>query len=307
MDNEHSSGIKQILSQLGDEELWGLTRTVTGGLLQDKIQSREEALLAIINYSPDSKSILKRKVVTRELLFSYLHQNQIPVVMPISKDEIIGIICSHWNSKNTTQSRSAAIQSIQQSTQQHSTVQQLQNDQLTQNDLIVQQSTQIQNGQQSAQIDVNLLALKFTEWFYSMLNSTESIALDHFWSDSKLKVNLLSSNGDNIEQIVYGPAVISHTLFKIKTEHNLFFNPNCLKDGVQGRVDPHGLVAVLACGTLHANSVCVGVFEQVFMLARDPFSENNWKIKTTEMNLRSKENVQGPPKLRDSSLTNALM
>uniref|UniRef100_A0A1Y1LRJ9 NTF2 domain-containing protein n=1 Tax=Photinus pyralis TaxID=7054 RepID=A0A1Y1LRJ9_PHOPY len=303
MDNEHSSGIKQILSQLGDEELWGLTRTVTGGLLQDKIQSREEALLAIINYSPDFKSILKRKVVTRELLFSYLHQNRIPVVMPISKDEIIGIICSHWNSKKTAQSRPATIQSVHHS----STVQQLQNDQSTQNDVIVQQSTQVQNVQQSGQLDVNFLALKFTEWFYSMLNSTEPIAHDHFWNDSKLKVNLLSPNGDSTEEIVYGPAVISQTLFKIKTEHNLYFNPNCLNDGVQGRVDPHGLVAVLACGTLHVNSVCVGVFEQVFMLARDPFLENNWKIKTTELNLRSKENVQGPPKLCDSSLTNALM
>ncbi|KAK5642783.1 hypothetical protein RI129_008950 [Pyrocoelia pectoralis] len=273
METEHITGIKEIISQLGDEELWGLTKTVTQGLLKDKIQSRDEAISAIINYSPDSKSILKRKVVTRELLFSYLHQNQIPVVMPISKEELIGMICSHWNTQKTIQ--------------------------LT--------TVENPNVQQSTQLDINMLALQFSEWFYSMINLNVPIALEHFWHDSKLKLILLSQNQHKTEELVYGPSAISRALFKIKIEYNLYFNPNCLKDGVKGHVDPHGLVAVLVCGTLHSNNICVGVFEQVFMLARDPFSENNWKIKSTELNLRSKENVQGPPQLCDSNLTNALM
>ena len=67
------------------------------------------------------------------------------------------------------------------------------------------------------------------------------------------------------------------------------------------RLDPHGLVLVLACGTLHNQATVCGFFEQVFGLIRDPDSENNWKIKHTEARL-----VAGPvltqPSLANSSL-----
>ena len=46
---------------------------------------------------------------------------------------------------------------------------------------------------------------------------------------------------------------------------------------------------VLACGTLHNQTTACGVFEQVFGLIRDPSSDNNWKIKYTELRL-----VAGP-------------
>lgn len=53
-------------------------------------------------------------------------------------------------------------------------------------------------------------------------------------------------------------------------------------------MEHHGIVLVLSCGTLHAHaSVSVGVFESVFGLMRDPFSDNNWKIKNIKMQLQS--------------------
>jgi Domain of unknown function (DUF4518) len=53
-------------------------------------------------------------------------------------------------------------------------------------------------------------------------------------------------------------------------------------------MEHHGIVLILCCGTLHTHaSVSVGVFESVFGLMRDPFSENNWKIKNIKMQLRS--------------------
>jgi Domain of unknown function (DUF4518) len=53
-------------------------------------------------------------------------------------------------------------------------------------------------------------------------------------------------------------------------------------------MDHHGLVLILCCGTLHTHeSVAVGTFESVFGLMRDPFSDNNWKIKNVKLQLQS--------------------
>ncbi|KAK4877434.1 hypothetical protein RN001_009940 [Aquatica leii] len=278
-------GIKQIFSNLTDDELLGLTNTVTQGLLKNKVETREEAVESILKYSSDFKSILKRKVLTRDLLFTYLHENDIPVSLPASKQELIDLICTHWNLKSDDY-KSVLINNIQPNEA---------------------QSDIVQKTDQSSPTDVNALAQKFSEWFYTMMNSNEPIGSEHFWNDSNLKLNLLSAAQNVTEEIQHNPLEIVKTLFKTKMEHSLYFNPNCLKDGVQGRLDPHGLVAVLVCGTLHSNNLCVGVFEQVFMLARDPFSDNNWKIKSSELNLRSKDNVKAPPKLCDSNLTSNLL
>ena len=60
------------------------------------------------------------------------------------------------------------------------------------------------------------------------------------------------------------------------------------------RLDPHGLVLVLACGTLHNQATVCGFFEQVFGLIRDPDSENNWKIKQTEARLVGGSELPAP-------------
>ena len=45
--------------------------------------------------------------------------------------------------------------------------------------------------------------------------------------------------------------------------HRLTCNPNLCEEGVRGRLEAHGLVLVLVCGTLHTSSNVCGVFEQV--------------------------------------------
>ncbi len=53
-------------------------------------------------------------------------------------------------------------------------------------------------------------------------------------------------------------------------------------------MDPHGLVVVSVCGTLHTVETCCGTFHQNFGLVRDPFESNNWKVKFTHASLLSK-------------------
>jgi hypothetical protein len=53
-------------------------------------------------------------------------------------------------------------------------------------------------------------------------------------------------------------------------------------------MEHHGIVLTLSCGTLHTQaSVVAGLFESVFTLMRDPFTDNNWKIKNISMQIQS--------------------
>lgn len=248
------------------------------------------AINAILQYSPDELSILKRKIVTREILFQYLHDNKINVSLPINKHEIIEKILDYWgipyrsNGSNITPSTSSLLSK--------SSTTRIESEK---SDETIQKTTN------SNQDNIYQLALQFTEWFYSLLNANEPISTEHFYADAKLKLILLSNEQHDVKVVENNTKDIVETLYQTKIQHNLFFNPNISTEGVQGRMDPHGLVMVIACGTLHVNNVCVGVFEQLFALARDPFCENNWKIKNTQLNLQSKA-VLAPPKLCDSDL-----
>uniref|UniRef100_A0AAR5QKJ2 NTF2 domain-containing protein n=1 Tax=Dendroctonus ponderosae TaxID=77166 RepID=A0AAR5QKJ2_DENPD len=154
--------------------------------------------------------------------------------------------------------------------------------------------------------NVNVMAEQFSRWFYSMLNGDEC-GIEHFFPDASFSLNMYTNNHCDSTRIEGDATKIANSLLKLKSQNNLHFNPNDSQDGIQGRIDPHGLVMVLTCGTVHSQNTCAGVFEQVFALARDPFCDNNWKIKTTSLNLRSKSDVLELPKLCDSDLTSDLL
>jgi hypothetical protein len=151
---------------------------------------------------------------------------------------------------------------------------------------------------------------------------------DHFFSDADAKISLQPSPGDVNSQPgtahVFNcqfhfflqcfsfpfPELISvskcgrevHSVLSgIVRKYGLTYNPNLCGDGVRGIIDPHGLVLVTACGTLHnAASVC-GTFHQQFGLVRDPFDGNNWKIKFTNASLVSTSVVSELPRLGEDA------
>lgn len=231
----------------------------------------------IIKYTPDNLSFLKRKLITREILFTYLNDNNIPVQSPFTKPELIQRILSFWNSSfiGGTLVKRENVK------------------------LPIKEELSAQNEPPN----VNEMATKFAEWFYTLLNANEPLGTEHFWPDSKLRLNLPQSTieiNDSASDIV-------EVLFKTKNEHNLYFNPNLTSDGTKGKIDVYGLVLVLSCGTLHVNDEVVGVYEHVFSLARDPLADNNWKIKSMQLNLVSKNNVERQPSLSETELTGNLL
>lgn len=227
-------------------------------------------------------SLLKRRSVTKEILFSYLHDKNIPVKLPLTKIDVIEKITEYWEVPMIKLDSKTSEESIENISKTHST------------EICVSRNDH----------GIDSLAEHFVKWFFGMVNQKEEIS-SHFFNDSRCKITFYDVNID-CKVIENNPQDIGSTLLSLSVQNKLFFNPNFTSDGVQGRMDPHGLVMVLVCGTLHHNENCVGVFEQVFALARDPFSENNWKIKSTELNLRVK-NVDKPPCLTDSDLTNDVL
>merc|ERR1719383_760557 len=128
------------------------------------------------------------------------------------------------------------------------------------------------------------MANDFVRWFYDLINTCSHSDSPEFnpamfWPDASAKVNLLGVNGESVEsfQVEENAQEVCDMLKNVVRRHGLHFNPNLCEEGVRGRLDPHGLVLVLSCGTLHNQHTVCGVFEQVFGLVRDPGSENNWK------------------------------
>lgn len=79
------------------------------------------------------------------------------------------------------------------------------------------------------------------------------------------------------------------------------------KLSIDFRMEHHGIVLILSCGTLHTHASCsVGVFESVFGLMRDPFSDNNWKIKNIKMQMQSTTSALGMQKLPQLESCNSL-
>ncbi len=153
------------------------------------------------------------------------------------------------------------------------------------------------------------LAKQFVTWFFQQLNSlnpqfaqgsstTGDWGPQHFFNDCKLKLNLQSQ--DSRTDLFEGAELVAERFCDLIQSEGLLFNPNLEADGTKGVNDPHGLVLAFVCGTIHREGSCLGVFEQRFGLVRDPLNQNNWKIKFTDLNVKS-ESVNQLPKLSSAS------
>lgn len=262
---DSSDGIATVLSTLDEETLFALEKTITQGFKRSS--TTEEAIYNIIKYSKDILSILRRKAVTREILFNYLDAINVKIQLPVTKNELIDKITEIWNIPqiNTFNSESNALASV--------------------------------DAQQNYLTDsVVEMAQQFSTWFYTMLNSGEC-GSEHFFPDAKLTVNMYTNENCETRSVEGNPEEISQYLTDLHNQNNFYFNLNETEQGIQGKIDPHGLVIIMACGTIHTETVCCGVFEQMFALARDPLNDNNWKVKRTEINLQSQNQVLGTPEI----------
>jgi hypothetical protein len=138
-----------------------------------------------------------------------------------------------------------------------------------------------------------VLGESFVHWFYQQLNSlnpvqqqqTGDFGPQHFWENCRLR--LVSQTQERIEEEYEGSLLVAQRLSALVREELLLFNPNITEEGVKVHSDPHGLLIVMVCGTIHQHNNLLGIFKQMFGLAKSPLDENNWKVKTSELQLCS--------------------
>lgn len=161
-------------------------------------------------------------------------------------------------------------------------------------------------GGVSHEQELHKLGLNFIHWFYDSLNShnpsrgptQKDFGPQHFYRDAKLMV-LLPGPPETRENCT-GQQAVSEKFLHFVNRENLLFNPNCDHGGVMVKDDPHGLVVVMVCGTIHRDNQCLGVFDQMFGLIKDPQVDNNYKIKISKMKLKA-TSVSNLPRLTDKS------
>uniref|UniRef100_A0A182PII2 Yip1 domain-containing protein n=1 Tax=Anopheles epiroticus TaxID=199890 RepID=A0A182PII2_9DIPT len=144
------------------------------------------------------------------------------------------------------------------------------------------------------QYPVNLLALDYTVWFFLKWNRN-SLDESAFWADANCTVMLEISETQQGTEQVCGPQDIINLILSLKFQYNFQLVPNIMFDGCQGRIMDSGVLA-LSCGVVYNNQpgpegryVCLGEFESLIGLRRDPMENNNWKVRMLKLYIRYKK------------------
>lgn len=230
----------------------------------------------MIQHSPSISSIMNRKLITKALIFQYLNARHVSVTGDISKPVLLEKLYEFWNNKFSDQFSDK------------------------------KESTDTSVAKED-QFPIHQMARQFSTWFFKMCNENQLKIVD-FWTDAEYSIEMIDASQLVRQEQGYGSQSLLALLQTLHTQDNLLFNPNDCHDGIQGRMDAHGLVMVLCCGTLHSPGVFVGVFECAFGLLRDPYCDGNWKIKHLRMRLKSSSySSQEAPRLDECSYLETMM
>lgn len=235
----------------------------------------------ILLHSFGPRCVLNRKVITKEILFKYLHSKKVPVTAEFTKQLLIEKILQYWKQCFYFSDDDAA--NDDDNTQPKATLQ------CPPEAAIVEMPTnsQVASSDKDAQhFPINQMARNFANWFYDKLNSNQLQTSD-FWCSCKCTVEFLENQQSIMNEQYLDAQSTRDFCQSLLLQYNLYFNLNLSHSGTQGRIDCHGLVLVLTCGTLHKVNQFVGTFETVFGLSRDPFSENNWKMNQINFRLHN--------------------
>ncbi|CAI5772859.1 Uncharacterized protein PODLI_1B018667 [Podarcis lilfordi] len=262
-------GCRELLDLLHTDDLLSLTDTVTNRLVRP--DDRQEAINAIVLYSQSAEELLKRKKVFREVIFKYLAAKGVVVPPSSEKHQLVDRAKEYW----CEQLKDNGSEEI-----------------YTEPDVQKPEEGGKEGGdKQDHSKDCHSLGEEFCQWFFGILNSQNPLVGEphdewgpqHFWDDVILKF-CYNTSEQNMEEYL-GAELVSLRLLSLVKEEYLFLNPNLDAGGLKWTVSRHGLVVVAVAGTVHRNTSCLGIFEQIFGLIRCPFRENTWKIKFVNLKI----------------------
>ncbi|GCB81463.1 hypothetical protein scyTo_0021401 [Scyliorhinus torazame] len=222
---------------------------------------------AILCYSQSAEELLKRKKIHREIIFQYLTKHNIVMPSNAEKCLLVQKVIEYWREGSTASQRNYSSGSTSGNNAPPSDI------------------------AASYKDDYQTMGLEFCKWFYQLLNSQNPLLQEqskewgpqHFWEDVILKFSYRTS--EQQLEVYTGAVMVSLRLLALPKEEHLFLNPNLTGNGLKCIHSPHGLVIIAVAGTIHRESICLGIFEQIFGLIRCPSSENNWKMKFVHLKI----------------------
>ncbi|XP_077472637.1 uncharacterized protein C3orf38 homolog [Stigmatopora argus] len=274
------SGCLKLLKLLSDVDLFSLCDTVTNKMIA--VENVTEARETIISFSKNAEELLKRKKVHRDIIFKYLAKEGVLMSPNIEKHQLVKRTLEFWSTE-----MAAVKEHIQQGT----------------DDTAERRRKRTEDDTSNVEADYDcetlILGQQFCSWFFQLLNSQNPLlgqqpqdwGPQHFWTDAKLR--LFSSAGSEQMEEFAGAELVSCRLLALTKEERLHFSPNLEANGLKALTSPHGLVLVAVAGTIHRDSACLGIFEQIFGLIRSPMDNNCWKIKFVKMIIRGQDSMIG--------------
>ncbi|XP_041856872.1 uncharacterized protein C3orf38 homolog [Melanotaenia boesemani] len=259
-------GLKKILGFMTTGDLISLSNTVTNKMIV--VENVAEAVETILSFSKNAEELLRRKKVQRDLIFKYLAKEGVTMSPNSEKHQLIKRTLELWSSAKA-------------------------------NDNVPQQPTASNSRDIKEGFDPLVLGQQFCQWFFQLLNSQnpslgqqpQEWGPQHFWPDVRLQLAARAA----IEQTdeLLGAEMVSLRLLALTSAERLFFCPNLEPHGLKALASPHGLVLVGVAGTIHRDSACLGIFEQIFGLIRSPLDKNSWKIKFINLKIKGQDPLAG--------------
>ncbi|XKL64737.1 hypothetical protein PGB90_004823 [Kerria lacca] len=294
LSDREKSCLKHFLNFVDDGKLKALASSVTMGRIQ--CNSREDAINTIILHSESIISFFNRKKVTAAMLFKYINYFNVSIPGDAPKEMLIRRIFEGWQlpyshlgqsyPQNISNSCNSALAGNQTSLINSKP------EQSTCNNPLAEAISSRKLLKEAYSMAYDEFALQFAGKYFELINQPtlngtcyHSLNTSHFFNNCKLFVNIMGEeeievSGENVENVL-------QILSDLQEKHKLIFVPNLTPDGVRAKIESHGLIYAFACGTIDKAEGPVGVFEQSFIMRKDPCAQNSCKIMETALNLKS--------------------
>lgn len=309
------SCLANLLQTLEDGHLKRLSSSITNGRLN--CNSREDAISCILLHSESLVSFFGRRKVNSTMLLKYLHSMKVPVAGEATKETMIQQILNLWkvpyqpvashSQQNFVSTSSGLALSIPSSTQPMcgaiNGTQSLQlanphqpgaDHSYTSLKQMIDQKKMLKEADAVALED---FVYSFAAQFYELLNKPDpstrylhSLNSSHIFSKCKIKIVVKRSEED-IEVIDDTCESALKHLSELRDSYRVLFCPNLSTGNVRSQKGCDGLLYVMVFGTLHHPDRVWGSFRQTFVLSADPFSQNSFKVRDSELTLINNKDV----------------
>lgn len=222
--------------------------------------------------------MLNKKIVTKNILAEYLGYHNIPAGCS-TKTDLIEKIINLWK---TNYARPSSTGTGVETTKPNGNVT------ITIVNNHITNTTVLQGATDS---HLQRMAEEFTSWLFERINNGSLVESD-MWSDVTSAIRLIDSTENTEDLLAQGSTEVHKSFSDLRIGLQFQLIPNISPVGVQGKMNPYGMVMIASCGCVYRSGQFVGIFEAAFGLLRDAQSSEVWKLKHSKLQVKSVDGGQ---------------